>query len=176
MKLNEALFTQTGKPVYNTLESLDYCSSLPRRARRGTSRPFIRPVCPAVPALGARDTGQPPRSFGCPAVPCLARGTRDSDPSLVEPVPLSPAWRAGRGTPITRPDASASAASMTARSPSSVSISASPAAAFMVWGVFTGTVAGPGFLAGDYVGASGEASLGVGVGAPASWLAVRTEQ
>jgi hypothetical protein len=35
----------------------------------------------------------------------------------------------------------------------------------MVWGVFTGTVAGPGFLAGDYVGASGEASLGVGVGA-----------
>jgi Protein of unknown function (DUF992) len=35
----------------------------------------------------------------------------------------------------------------------------------MVWGVFTGTVAGPGFLAGDYVGASGEATLGVGVGA-----------
>src|SRR5258708_39365536 len=35
----------------------------------------------------------------------------------------------------------------------------------MVWGVFTGTVAGPGFLAGDYVGASGAASLGVGVGA-----------
>jgi hypothetical protein len=35
----------------------------------------------------------------------------------------------------------------------------------MVWGVFTGTVAGPGFLAGDYVGASAEASLGVGVGA-----------
>jgi hypothetical protein len=27
------------------------------------------------------------------------------------------------------------------------------------------TVAGPGFLAGDYVGASGEASLGVGLGA-----------
>jgi len=35
----------------------------------------------------------------------------------------------------------------------------------MVWGVFTGTVAGPGFLAGDYVGASGEASIGAGVGA-----------
>jgi hypothetical protein len=35
----------------------------------------------------------------------------------------------------------------------------------MVWAVFTGTVAGPGFLAGDYVGASGEASVGVGVGA-----------
>jgi hypothetical protein len=35
----------------------------------------------------------------------------------------------------------------------------------MVWSVFTGTVAGPGFLAGDYVGASGEASLGAGLGA-----------
>jgi hypothetical protein len=35
----------------------------------------------------------------------------------------------------------------------------------MVWAVFTGTVAGPGFLAGDYIGASGEASLGAGVGA-----------
>jgi hypothetical protein len=35
----------------------------------------------------------------------------------------------------------------------------------MVWAVSTGTVAGPGFLAGDYVGASGEASLGAGVGA-----------
>jgi hypothetical protein len=35
----------------------------------------------------------------------------------------------------------------------------------MVWAVFTGTVAGPGFLAGDYVGASGEASVGAGVGA-----------
>jgi hypothetical protein len=35
----------------------------------------------------------------------------------------------------------------------------------MVWAVFTETVAGPGFLAGDYVGASGEASLGAGVGA-----------
>jgi hypothetical protein len=35
----------------------------------------------------------------------------------------------------------------------------------MVWAVFTGTVAGPGFLAGEYVGASGEASVGAGVGA-----------
>jgi Protein of unknown function (DUF992) len=35
----------------------------------------------------------------------------------------------------------------------------------MMWVVFTGTVAGPGFLAGDYVGASGEATLGAGVGA-----------
>jgi hypothetical protein len=35
----------------------------------------------------------------------------------------------------------------------------------MVWAVFAGTVAGPGFLAGDYVGASGEASLGAGLGA-----------
>src|SRR3984893_4361019 len=35
----------------------------------------------------------------------------------------------------------------------------------MVWGGSPGTVAGPGFLAGDYVGASGEASLGAGVGA-----------
>jgi Protein of unknown function (DUF992) len=35
----------------------------------------------------------------------------------------------------------------------------------MMWAVFTGTVAGPGFLAGDYVGASGEASVGAGVGA-----------
>ena len=35
----------------------------------------------------------------------------------------------------------------------------------LVWAVFTETVAGPGFLAGDYVGASGEASLGVGLGA-----------
>jgi len=35
----------------------------------------------------------------------------------------------------------------------------------MVWAVFTGTVAGPGFLAGDYIGASGEATLGAGVGA-----------
>jgi hypothetical protein len=35
----------------------------------------------------------------------------------------------------------------------------------MVWAVFTTTVAGPGFLAGDYFGASGEASLGAGLGA-----------
>jgi hypothetical protein len=35
----------------------------------------------------------------------------------------------------------------------------------LVWAVFTGTVAGPGFLAGDYVGVSGEASLGAGLGA-----------
>jgi hypothetical protein len=35
----------------------------------------------------------------------------------------------------------------------------------MVWEVFNDTVAGPGFLAGEYVGATGEASVGVGVGA-----------
>jgi Protein of unknown function (DUF992) len=35
----------------------------------------------------------------------------------------------------------------------------------MVWGVFTNTVAGPGFLAGEYVGASGEATVAAGVGA-----------
>jgi Protein of unknown function (DUF992) len=35
----------------------------------------------------------------------------------------------------------------------------------MVWAVFTDTAAGPGFLAGDYVGASGEATLAVGLGA-----------
>jgi Protein of unknown function (DUF992) len=35
----------------------------------------------------------------------------------------------------------------------------------MVWVVFTDTVAGPGFLAGSYVGASGEASVGAGLGA-----------
>ena len=35
----------------------------------------------------------------------------------------------------------------------------------MVWAVFTSTIAGPGFLAGDYVGATGEASLGAGLGA-----------
>jgi hypothetical protein len=35
----------------------------------------------------------------------------------------------------------------------------------MMWAVFTNTIAGPGFLAGDYVGASGEASLGAGLGA-----------
>jgi hypothetical protein len=35
----------------------------------------------------------------------------------------------------------------------------------MVWAVFTQTVAGPGFLAGDYLGATGEASVGAGIGA-----------
>jgi hypothetical protein len=35
----------------------------------------------------------------------------------------------------------------------------------MVWGVFTGTNRGFGFLAGDYVGASGEASIAAGLGA-----------
>ena len=35
----------------------------------------------------------------------------------------------------------------------------------MVWAVFTETGAGPGFLAGDYVGATGEATLGAGLGA-----------
>ena len=35
----------------------------------------------------------------------------------------------------------------------------------MVWGVFTETNRGPGFLAGDYVGASGEASIAAGLGA-----------
>jgi hypothetical protein len=36
----------------------------------------------------------------------------------------------------------------------------------MVWGVFTNTtMRGPGFLAGDYVGASGEASIAAGLGA-----------
>jgi hypothetical protein len=35
----------------------------------------------------------------------------------------------------------------------------------MVWGVFTGTTAGPGFLAGDYVGASGDIAIAVGLGA-----------
>jgi hypothetical protein len=35
----------------------------------------------------------------------------------------------------------------------------------MIWAVFTDTVAGPGFLAGDYVGASGEATLIAGLGA-----------
>ena len=40
----------------------------------------------------------------------------------------------------------------------------------MVWVVFSNTVAGPGFLAGDYFGASGEAKVGAGVGANvASW-------
>jgi hypothetical protein len=35
----------------------------------------------------------------------------------------------------------------------------------VVWGVFTETDRGSGFLAGDYVGASGEASLAAGLGA-----------
>jgi hypothetical protein len=35
----------------------------------------------------------------------------------------------------------------------------------MMWAVITDTVAGPGFLAGDYVRASGEASVGAGLGA-----------
>jgi hypothetical protein len=35
----------------------------------------------------------------------------------------------------------------------------------MIWAVFSDTVAGPGFLAGEYFGASGEASVGVGLGA-----------
>lgn len=35
----------------------------------------------------------------------------------------------------------------------------------MIWVVFTDTVAGPGFLAGDYVGASAEISLAAGLGA-----------
>jgi hypothetical protein len=35
----------------------------------------------------------------------------------------------------------------------------------MVWVVLTNTVAGPGFLAGDYFGASGEATVGAGLGA-----------
>jgi hypothetical protein len=37
----------------------------------------------------------------------------------------------------------------------------------IIWAVFTETVAGPGFLAGDYVGVSGGASLGAGLGANA---------
>jgi hypothetical protein len=36
---------------------------------------------------------------------------------------------------------------------------------FMVWVVFTETVAGPGFLAGDYYGASGEVTVAAGLGA-----------
>ena len=35
----------------------------------------------------------------------------------------------------------------------------------MVWGVFTRSIAGPGFLAGEYVGATGEATVAAGVGA-----------
>jgi Protein of unknown function (DUF992) len=36
---------------------------------------------------------------------------------------------------------------------------------FMVKSVFTNTVAGPGFLAGDYMGASGEVTVAAGLGA-----------
>ena len=39
------------------------------------------------------------------------------------------------------------------------------AAGVMIWGVFTETSAGPGFLAGDYVGAGAEATLAAGLGA-----------
>ena len=35
----------------------------------------------------------------------------------------------------------------------------------MVWAVFTGTTGGPGFLAGDYVGATAEATVAAGLGA-----------
>ena len=35
----------------------------------------------------------------------------------------------------------------------------------MVWGVFTDSSAGPGFLAGDYIGATGEATVAAGLGA-----------
>jgi hypothetical protein len=38
---------------------------------------------------------------------------------------------------------------------------------FMVWAVFTNTVAGTGFLAGDYYGASGEVTVAAGLGANA---------
>jgi hypothetical protein len=39
------------------------------------------------------------------------------------------------------------------------------AAGVMVWGVFVDTNRGPGFLAGNYVGASGEATIAAGLGA-----------
>jgi hypothetical protein len=39
------------------------------------------------------------------------------------------------------------------------------AAGVMIWAVFTGTTWGPGFLTGDYVGASGEATIAAGLGA-----------
>jgi hypothetical protein len=39
------------------------------------------------------------------------------------------------------------------------------AAGVMVWGVFTETTRGPGFLAGDYVGATAEATVAAGLGA-----------
>jgi hypothetical protein len=35
----------------------------------------------------------------------------------------------------------------------------------MVWAVFSGTSGGPGFLTGDYIGASGEATIAAGLGA-----------
>jgi Protein of unknown function (DUF992) len=35
----------------------------------------------------------------------------------------------------------------------------------MVWGVFTDSLAGPGFLAGDYFGATGEVTVAAGLGA-----------
>jgi hypothetical protein len=38
-------------------------------------------------------------------------------------------------------------------------------ASVMVWGVFSDTIGGPGFLAGDYVGATGEATVAAGLGA-----------
>jgi len=38
-------------------------------------------------------------------------------------------------------------------------------ASVMVWAVFADTTAGPGFLAGDYVGATGEATIAAGLGA-----------
>jgi hypothetical protein len=39
------------------------------------------------------------------------------------------------------------------------------AAGVMVWAVFAGTTGGPGFLAGDYVGATGDVAIAVGLGA-----------
>jgi hypothetical protein len=38
-------------------------------------------------------------------------------------------------------------------------------AGVMVWGVFTESARGPGFLAGDYVGATGEVTVAAGLGA-----------
>src|ERR1700742_5136407 len=37
------------------------------------------------------------------------------------------------------------------------------ASGVMIWGVFSDTTAGPGFLAGDYFGASGEATIVAGL-------------
>ena len=39
------------------------------------------------------------------------------------------------------------------------------AAGVMIWGVFTDTISGPGFLAGEYVGATAEATVAAGLGA-----------